>query len=311
LTGTPPNLTYTPTNGEGMDSFQFNASDGNWTSSYPASVTIFIVAGPILTAESATCYPFGTAVQLDWSLDDAVSNMWQQEGLTISDFVIYSSTNSGGPYTVVATNTDASQMNYFDGNAAPGQTNYYVVTFESPNSIAGTNYESPDSNEASAVGQYPDDLIPPNAVWDVTDVTDPNDSTNLGSLRAPFSSTYPKQYPDQYEILYPLPNTYWPLYTTWSNHITMYVSTNVDPSQVKYSIAIDNDYQLYLNGPTNYVAFTNSNGYATWLSFKSFPTNSAGMNVLHQGTNDIVVVIKDEGIVDYFSMVVTTNTCGW
>ena len=31
LSGTPPNLIYTPTNGEGIDSFQFNVSDGVWT----------------------------------------------------------------------------------------------------------------------------------------------------------------------------------------------------------------------------------------------------------------------------------------
>ncbi|MGH7953196.1 MAG: Ig-like domain-containing protein [Limisphaerales bacterium] len=187
-----PDLTYTPTNGEGVDSFQFNASDGVWTSSSPATVTIYAVAGPILTAESITCYPFGAAVQLDWSLDTNVLRMVQQDNLSISGFVIYRSTNSGGIYTAIATNTDANQTSYEDENAVIGQTNYYVVTFES--SESGVTYESPKSNEAAVMGYYPDDLLPSDATWDVTDITDPNNPTNLGSLRAPFSSEYPGQY---------------------------------------------------------------------------------------------------------------------
>jgi hypothetical protein len=303
LTGTPPNhLTYTPTNGEGMDSFQFTTSDGVWTSS-AASVNIYVVAGPILTATNATCYPFGTAVQLDWSLDAAVSNMVQQDGLIISDFVIYSSTNSGGPYTVIYTTTDTSQTNYFDGNAAPSQTNYYVVTFESPNSTTGTNYESPDSNKAAALAGDSDDLIPANAVWQV--VTDTNNPSSVTNLQAPFSNYYT----NQYETLYPLPNSYWPVGTTWSNHIVLYVPTNVVLSQVQYSIAIDNNYWLYLNNSSNYIDMTNHEGPAVWSQLKSF--ESVATNVLHWGTNDIGVVIQDEGIENYFSMVVTTNTCGW
>ena len=299
LTGMPPNLTYTPTNGEGMDSFQFTVSDGVWSPGSPATVTLYDVAGPILTAGSATCYRFGAAVQLDWNLDTAVSNMVQQDGLTISGYAVYRSTNSGGPYTLIYTNADSSQMSYEDDTAVSGQTNYYVVTFESPNSTGPTNYESPDSNKAATLG-YPNDLIPANAVWDVA--TNLSNPTNVVKMQAPFSSTYPKQY----QTLYPLPNTNWPINTTWTNHIAFYIPTNVGLSQVKYSIAIDNDYWLYLNNSTNYIDSTNRDGYAVWSQLQSFPTN-----LLHWGTNDIVVGIKDVGDVDYFSMVVTTNTCGW
>jgi len=301
LIGTPPHLTYTPTNGEGMDSFQFNVSDGALSSMFPATVTIYVVAGPILATE---CDPFGTAVQLNWSLDETVSNMWQQDGLNISDFIVYRTGISGGPYTPVYTNYDTSQMSYLDTNVVVGQTNYYVVNFESHDYSTGVTYESPFSNEIEASGRNPDDLIPANAVWQVA--TNLNDPTNVVSMRAPFSS----EYPNQYETLYPLPNTYWPaatngVYSTWTNHITLYVPTNTALSQVQYSIAIDNVYWLYVNGA--YIDTENNNGaFAVWSAFQAFPTNT-----LHYGTNDIVVGIQDWGSIDYFSMVVTTNTCGW
>ncbi|MGH7950799.1 MAG: hypothetical protein ACREFE_02615, partial [Limisphaerales bacterium] len=164
-------------------------------------------------------------------------------------------------------------------------------------------YESPKSNEAAAMGYYPDDLIPPDAVWDV--VTNQDDPTNMVKLQAPFSS----EYPGQYSTLYPLPNTYWPIDTIWTNHITLYVPSNTVLSQVQYSIAIDNDYWLYLNNSSNYIDMTMHELEATWSPFQSFPTNTP--NPLHWGTNDIGVVIRDRGDINYFSMVVTTNTCGW
>ncbi|HEY5298875.1 MAG TPA: Ig-like domain-containing protein [Verrucomicrobiae bacterium] len=305
LTGTPPNLTYTNNaNYEGFDSFQFNVSDGVWTSSYPATVNIYVVAGPILTAESATCYPFGTAVQLDWSLDDAVSNMVQQEGLSINDFIIYRSANPGGPYTSIATNYyyTTDWISYQDDNAVAGQTNYYRVNFEFTPS--GVTYGSPDSNKAAVVGQNPDDLIPPNAFWNVA--TNLSDPTKVVRLQAPFSSYGTNQYPN----LYPLPNTYWPVatngvYSTWTNHIALYIPSNVVLSNLQYSIAIDNVYWLYVNG-ADIGTGNNNGGDAVWSAFQAFPTNT-----LHQGTNDLVVGIQDWGGIDYFSMVVTTNTCGW
>jgi hypothetical protein len=299
LTNSGTNLIYTPNTGfEGLDSFQFTAGDGVWTSPIPATVKVYVVAGQTLTAG---CNPFktGPSVELDWFLDDAVQQM-QTEGLNIRDYKIYSSTNSGGPYACIGTNTDVTQMSYTDTNAVAGHTNYYVVTFEFRDSSTGITYESPRSNEIIATGQNPDDLIAPDAIWEVTDVTTNRPPQRLGNLQAPFSSAYPNQYPG----LYLLPNTYWPPLTTWSNHISMYIPSNVVLTNVLYAIAIDNSYQLYAN--TNYIGTGNNNNtYATWSSFQSFPAN-----LLHHGTNDIGVVIQDIGSPDYFSMVVTTNTCG-
>ncbi len=300
LTGTPPNVTYTPTNGyEGVDFFQFAVSDGVWTNS--ATITNYVVAGPILMTG---CDPFKTGlfVKLDWVLDTAVQQMEQQYNF-ISDYKIYRASVSGGPYTCIYTNTDFSRMSYTDTNVVAGQTNYYAATFESKDN--GTTYESPRSKEIAATGQNPD-LIAPDAIWDVWDVSTNHPRTWKGYLPAPFSSVYPNQYPN----LYPWPNTNWPaaangVYSVWSNNIVLVIPTNiVDLSQVKYSIAIDNDYWLYLNNPTNYIDMTNHENNATWAPFKILAPG------LHQGTNNISVVIRDRGDITYFSMVVTTNTCG-
>lgn len=301
LSGTPPNLIYTPTNGAGIDSFQFNASDGVWTSSFPATVTIYVVNGPILTT---TCYPFGTAVQPVLNVDDVVYAMWQYKGLNIDDFIVYRSTNSGGPYTPISTNA-FSQMVYADTNVVVGQTNYYVGTFESHDDSTGLTYESPFSNEIEAAGRPPDDLLPPDAIWDVTDITDTNNPIHLGNLPAPFSTEYPNQYPG----LYPWPSTNWPTGTMRTNHVTVFVPTNVvDLSQVNYSIAIDNDCWLYLNDSTNFIDAEYHEGYAVWSPFRAFEDVAPGL--LHYGTNDIGVVIRDNENINYFSMVIVTNTCG-
>ncbi|MEJ0089421.1 MAG: hypothetical protein WDM80_06725 [Limisphaerales bacterium] len=79
-------------------------------------------------------------------------------------------------------------------------------------------------------------------------------------------------------------------------------------SQVQYSIAIDNDYKLYLNNSNAPIETFSSGGAAKWSSFKSF--QSVAPNLLHYGTNDIRLLIIDEAEINYFSMVVTTNTCG-
>ena len=78
--GTPPNLTYTPTNNfEGMDYFTFTVSDGVWSNS--ATDTIFVVAGPVnLTAQ---CDTDGHGVLLVWGLDDEVQQMINEDGLPI------------------------------------------------------------------------------------------------------------------------------------------------------------------------------------------------------------------------------------
>jgi hypothetical protein len=299
LSGTSPSLTYTPnsTNFTGVDSFVYAAVDGCGDAATNA-VNILSVPGPALFTQ---CDPFGTAVSLDWSLDGAVQLAEDQYDLGISDFIVYRSGVSGGPYTAIATNYytgDASWMSYFDASAVVGQTYYYVVTFEF--TANGNSYESPLSNQIQASGQNPDDLIPPNAFWNV--MTNLSSPTNVMRLQAPFSSFGTNQYPG----VYPLPTTFWPESTTWSNQITLYIPTNSVPlAQVKYSIIIDNDYKLYLNNSASYIDMTNHGGPPIWAAFQSFPTN-----LLHYGTNDIRVWIKDDAGPNYFSMVVTTNTCG-
>ena len=299
MSGSPtdPNYVYTAngSNFTGTDTFNYVVynSCGDFATN---TVTLQFVDGPILFHD---CNPFGTAVKLDWTLD---AND-QQENLNISDFIIYRSANSGGPYTAIATNYPSGDwMSYLDTNAVVGQTNYYVVTLQAYDD-SGVLHESPFSNQIEAAGQNPNPLIPPDAVWSV--VTNLDYPSSVTRLRAPFSSEYPNQYPG----LYPLPNTNWPVGTTWSNHITMFIPSNSVPlAQVTYSIAIDNDYYLYLNNSNAPIESFYHEGEATWASFKSFEDVAPGL--LHYGTNDIRVVIVDEGGINYFSMIVSTNTCG-
>ncbi|MEJ0089422.1 MAG: hypothetical protein WDM80_06730 [Limisphaerales bacterium] len=159
-----------------------------------ATVTIFVVAGPVLFPQ---CDPFGTAVALDWSLDTNVQQMVQHGGLNIKDFIIYRSAVSGSNYTAIATNTTI-QMSYLDASAVVGQTNYYVVNFESANSTGAANYESPLSNEIKASGRNPDDLIPPNAVWNV--VTNLSNPTNVVRLQAPFFEFWHESIPKSLSV---------------------------------------------------------------------------------------------------------------
>jgi hypothetical protein len=295
LSGTPPNLVYTPHNNfEGQDSFSFTVSDGAWTSS-PAIITIDVTAGPILFQD---CNPFSTAVLLDWMLDTNE----QQMSLGIENFIVYRSTLSGGPYMAIATNNSINES-YLDTNAVAGQTYYYVVTFQAVDSPSGLIVESPRSDKVQATAQNLNPLIPANAIWAVvTNLADPSSVTNL---QAPFSSFGTNQYPD----LYPLPNTLWPVGSTWSNHITMFIPSNSVPlAQVTYSIAIDNDYQLYLNNSDAPIETFDHENEATWAPYKSFEDVAPAL--LHYGTNEIGVVIVDEGGINYFSMIVSTNTCG-
>lgn len=303
LTGTPPNLTYKPnTNYEGMDSFQFTASDGVWSNS--ATVTIDVTAGPILFRD---CNPFGAAVKLAWMLDTNEQVMFPNPASQISDFIVYRSAVSGSNYTAIATNYytgDTSWMTYLDTNAVVGQTNYYVVTFQAADSPSGVIVESPLSNKIKASGQNLNPLIPADAIWSV--VTNLDNPSSVTKLQAPFSSEFTNQYPN----LLPLPHTFWPVDTTWTNHITMFIPSNSVPlAQVTYSIAIDNNYQLYLNNSNAPIESFNHEGPATWSSFKAFEDVAPGL--LHYGTNNIGVVIVDKGYINYFSMIVSTNACGW
>jgi hypothetical protein len=296
LSGTPPNLLYTPTNSfEGQDSFNFVTSDGVWTSSV-ATVTIDVVAGPILFHN---CNPFGTAIELDWMLDPAVYAM-TQNGLGIDDFILYRSINNPTNFTAIATN-NPSLMSYEDTNAAAGQTNYYVVTFEASDS-SGVVHASPFSNEIETTKQNPGLLITATNFWNV--VTNLASPTNVLYLQTPFSSEYTNQYPN----LLPFPNALWPVSTTWSNYTTIYIPSNSVPlSQVTYSIAIDNDYYLYLNNSNAPIEYYPHENGATWSEFKSFESVAPGL--LHYGTNSIRMEIIDRGGINFFSMIVSTNDC--
>jgi hypothetical protein len=303
LSGAPPNLTYTPgTNYEGFDSIQFTASDGVWSNA--ATVTLKVTAGPILFQD---CNQFGTQVKLAWMLDTNEQAMFPFSSFNdrIQDFIIYRSAHSGGPYKAIGTNADGSVMSYLDADSAVGQTNYYVVTLVAYDYPSYNLVESPFSNQIKASGQDFHPLISATNFWQVVSNLD-NPPLIVTNLQAPFASTYPDQYPD----ILPLPNTLWPVETTWSNHITMVIPSNSVPlSQVTYSIAIDNDYQLYLNNSNAPIESFNHEGNATWSTFKSFESVAPGL--LHYGTNDIGVVIEDNGDINYFSMIVSTNACGY
>ena len=154
LSGTGTSRTYTPTNGEGVDSFNFTASDGVWNSPYPdAQVTIFVVAGPQLTAQ---CNPNGPGILLNWSLDAIVQQM-ELQGLNILDFKIYRATSSGGPYGDPIYTAGPTDSSYVDTTATPNDDYYYVVTFRYQDPSTSTIYESPYSNESHATGCCPGD----------------------------------------------------------------------------------------------------------------------------------------------------------
>jgi hypothetical protein len=290
------NVTYTPPNNfEGQDSFQYIGIDGSWSNT-PATVTVNVTAGPIL---SQNCNPFGTNVVLDWTLDSNAAAM----NLNIQDYIVYRSTNSNGPFTAIGTNDVSSADTYLDTNAVTDATYYYAVAFQSADSPSGFIVESPRSNEIGASTQNPDNFISANSFWQVVVNTNfPNIVTNL---QAPFSSFYPT---NSYFGLYPWPNSFWAVGTTMSNYTTMVIPTNTDLSQVQYAIAIDNDYLLYLNNSNAPIETFSHQGNAAWASFKSFDSVAPGL--LHYGTNSVRLEIIDDGVYNYFSMVVTTNTCG-
>ena len=163
LTGTGANRTYTPNhNYEGVDSFTFTASDGVWTSTSPATVTIFVVAGPQLTAQ---CPTNGAGILLNWGLDAIVQQMEANNGLTISGFNIYRSTVPGVFTTnnIIYTTSDAFQNSYMDLSATPSDTYYYVVTFQYQDPYTTTIYISPYSNQAALTTCCPANSG--NALW--------------------------------------------------------------------------------------------------------------------------------------------------
>jgi hypothetical protein len=184
LTGTGANLTYTPyLNYEGMDHFIFAASDGLWSNS--ATMTIFVVAAPVnLTAQYDAD---GHGVQLDWSLDDEVQKMIYEDDLPILCYQIYRSATPGGPFVYI-NYTDINEpfeTSFLDTGVAPGDTNYYSVTFvyEDDTVQPFIDYESPHSNIASA--GVPG-LSPIRPGFD-QNVLPGNDDGSTGSINLPMS----------------------------------------------------------------------------------------------------------------------------
>ena len=139
LTGTPPNVTYTPDpNYSGGDSFTFKANDGKTDSNIATvSITITSVNDPPVAPTGLSATAGVGKVTLDWN--DNVEPEGDLQGYNVSR-----STAHGGPYT----NINGALLpgsNYVDSAVVNGTTYYYVVT-----AVDTVGSESSDSNEASA-----------------------------------------------------------------------------------------------------------------------------------------------------------------
>lgn len=185
LTGTGANRTYTPAIGfEGVDTFTFTVNDGTWVSA-PATVTIYVVGSPKLTA---LCNPEGPGVLLQWTLTTKVQEM-VQEGFTIRDFQIYRSLTSGGPYDCgnPLYTVDGAATNKVDMTVTPGLTYYYVMVIEYQDPYTGNVYpvcnivpgKPPYSNQASITACVPPLL----GAMDVVFIVD-NTGSMSGSIGA-------------------------------------------------------------------------------------------------------------------------------
>jgi hypothetical protein len=302
-----PTVTYTATdtNFTGVASFNYTVTSLCGGDSATASVSIYVAGGPNL---ALGCTPFGAGhyIPLEWFLGTNELQM-QNQFHNLTDYKIYRAAVSGGPYTCIGTNVN-SLTSYLDTNVVVGQTNYYAVTFQfTDNSGNATIHESPFSNELKAVVPSAYDLVPPDATWTVWDVTQTNLPPALqGNLPAPFGvpAAYAANNPTQPPLV-AVNTTNWNC-LVWSNTLTLNLTnyTSQQISNVVYSIAMDNNYDLYVNH--RQIAQYRGAG-ASWSAFK--PLNAT--NNLVAGLNTIAVVISGEcDQNDYFSMVVTTNTCG-
>ena len=129
-------------------------------------------------------------------------------------------------------------------------------------------------------------IMATNEFWAVTDITG-GGSNFLGTLQAPFgNSTAAGDY-----------NTDWPANTTWFIDKQVDLSS-YDLSSVTYSIAIDNDYYLFVNGLQ--VGSLVHEGLAQWSPFATLPN-------IHSGINDIALTIVDRGGLTYFGMDIDGN----
>ena len=134
-------------------------------------------------------------------------------------------------------------------------------------------------------------IVAKNGYWHVTRAYDEAD---LGCLQAPFG---PSAYSADSMVLYP--NTDWDG-TEWSIDLTVSL-TGFILSSVTYSIAIDNDYDLYVNG--QFIEHVHHDGWAAY----SLPTILP--NIV-SGLNSIQLVIDGDGDnLDYFSMEIDGIRC--
>ena len=105
LSGTAPNLTYTPTTGySGPDSITFEAFDGVLASNV-ATVTIAVVAPPTSSVASLPAVINSISIPLSWSGTDSAA------GGGIVSYDIYDSTNNG-PFKVLLTNTTSTSTTF-------------------------------------------------------------------------------------------------------------------------------------------------------------------------------------------------------
>jgi hypothetical protein len=333
LAGSGAHVTYTPgTNFEGTDSFQFTVRDGSWTSS-PGTVTIYVVGAPYLSSE---CYAFGDTAYLVWT-EDPITYATVKNGLLGSAFFdVERSASPNGPFTSVATIPVDASWTYSDG-VPPGQTNFYTVALDYTDvSYSGLTYLTAFSNTNRMASENSGDLIAPNSLWYVTDWDEQNPANvNLNSpvltiatnplpvftnwVAGPFGTRtdYPAHNPVPAGTppLPPIsidPGWAWTnAHTIWAHcvlNLTGYTSQQL--SNVSYSVVIDNGYALYINKTNVNEAYIPNQAH--WGS--QDPSQSQLFTPLPKlvaGTNSVDVIFwGDSDNNDYFSFVVTTNTCG-
>lgn len=127
-------------------------------------------------------------------------------------------------------------------------------------------------------------IVAKDAFWEVN---------GQGSLQAPFGDSATSDYYKGLPSLGDTFNTLWPVGTTW--HVSKTVDfTGFDLSTITYSLGIDNDADLFLNGVQ--VGDINHDGVAYLGDF------TGALTGLTSGNNTISLDIKDRGVASFFAM---------